>query len=195
MLHFDDLQYYSIPSLPSDWRAPSWLVHDLGIFSGRLYFRFEEYDTLCGYLGLSSRTENASFSKDGEDKDTVDFEDCEGNREDLIPHRETAQSPFTDRPLVFMQEWLTIRRKGQDFALTPMGYICQGKRLARDGTFLIDQTATGEEVEDQDGSDTDAMSIDGREQHVVIGHVDGSGSHAEVDATPYDYDDMEMDID
>jgi hypothetical protein len=38
--------------------------------------------------------------------------------------------------LTFMQEWLSLRRKGQDFAQTPMGYICQGKVLKADHPFF-----------------------------------------------------------
>ena len=37
------------------------------------------------------------------------------------------QQPFSRRPLLFMQERLALRRKGQDFSL--MGMLCQGRRL------------------------------------------------------------------
>jgi hypothetical protein len=39
MLHFNSLDYYAIPSLPKGWKAPGWLMIELGIFAGRLCFQ------------------------------------------------------------------------------------------------------------------------------------------------------------
>ena len=189
MLHFDDLQYYSVPALPPNWRAPSWLVHDLGIFSGRLYFRLEEYETLCKYLGLNSRPHATTFIKNGQERDLLDIDEGGANTNDSSSDQEKHQDPFTDRPLIFMQEWLTIRRKGQDFGLTPMGYICQGKRLAEDGSFLIENTA-GEETEDQNDPDADTMSIMEEERQFHEGAV--GESLGELDDSPCEYDDMDI---
>ena len=191
MLHFDDLHYYSVPALPPKWRAPSWLVHDLGIFSGRLYFRFEEYDSLCDYLGLCSRPGAAAFLKDGQARESLEFEEDGAKTDDSSSDPETRRDPFTDRPLMFMQEWLTIRRKGQDFALTPMGYICQGKRLAEDGSFLIDNTA-GEEAEEPNGSDSDTLSVVEEERQGLVGSVDELPK--ELDDSPCDYDDVDVEL-
>ena len=185
MLHFDDLHFYSVPALPPNWQAPSWLVHDLGIFSGRLYFRFEEYGTLCDYLGLDSQPHATTFVKDGPAKELLHFEE-KNETKDAPSDPKKRQAPFTDRPLMFMQEWLTVRRKGQDFALTPMGHICQGKRLAEDGSFLIDNAA-GEEMEDPNGSDSDAISdIEEANGGDWVGSVDELGG--ELDDLPGDYD-------
>ena len=41
MLHFDNLDYYSIPSFSAGSTIPTWLKMELGIFSGRLYFSFD----------------------------------------------------------------------------------------------------------------------------------------------------------
>lgn len=190
MLHFDDLQYYSVPTLPLDWRAPSWLVHDLGIFSGRLYFRFEGYESLCDYLGLSSRPKAAS--KDGPEGGSLKLGENKVKSNDSLSDREIINGSFTDRPLIFMQEWLTIRRKGQDFALTPMGYICQGKRLAEDGSFLI-ENAAGDEIEEQNDSESDSMSVTEKERQGLT-HATG-GSYTELNESPYEYDDMDGDLD
>ncbi|KAA6409640.1 MAG: hypothetical protein FRX48_06252 [Lasallia pustulata] len=51
MLQFNGLDYYAIPNLPSGWEAPMWLMIELGILAGRLYFEFKEYNSLCQYLG------------------------------------------------------------------------------------------------------------------------------------------------
>ena len=39
------------------------------------------------------------------------------------------KEPFSPAPLVFMQEWLAIRRKGQEFFRTMMGEVCRGRML------------------------------------------------------------------
>jgi hypothetical protein len=44
---------------------------------------------------------------------------------------------FTRQPLTFLQKWLAVRRKGQDFMYTPMGFICQGKQLLESHLFFL----------------------------------------------------------
>jgi hypothetical protein len=129
MLHFNDLGYYACPPLPASWKVPKWLRIELGIFAGRLYFEYDEYEDLCEILGIkegSSHEEDAErsdrFGMDGEvDGNTgnVDFKD------DNAPAEESCSKLFTKKPLSFLQEWLAVRRKGQDFAHTPMGHICK----------------------------------------------------------------------
>lgn len=118
MLLFNELAYYAIPSLPTSWTAPNWLKWELGIFSGRLYFEFNEYETMCQHLGLVT-------SAHGEEKEEA---------EDSGP---TSPATFTTKPIAFLQEWLTARRKGQDFTHTPMGYLCNGKQLLSTHPFLL----------------------------------------------------------
>ncbi|PFH62337.1 hypothetical protein XA68_14064 [Ophiocordyceps unilateralis] len=38
--------------------------------------------------------------------------------------------------LAFLAEWLVMMRKGQDIMHTPMGYVCQGRRLEADHAFF-----------------------------------------------------------
>ena len=52
MLHFNGLDYYSIPALPETFKIPTWLKIQLGIFAGRLYFEFEEHHDMLAYLGV-----------------------------------------------------------------------------------------------------------------------------------------------
>ena len=103
MTHFDNLDYYTIPALPSGWKPPTWLRIELGIFAGRLYFDFEDYAPLCDYLGLDA--------------------------DDTRKNGTTARETFATKPKEFLREWLAIRRPGQDITHTPMGYLCQGKKL------------------------------------------------------------------
>jgi hypothetical protein len=167
MLHFNDLKYYAIPPLPADWEAPMWLKIELGIFAGRLYFEYDEYATLCSFLGIveddQSITEtigNAAKTAAQDEREvvveditvaenvdsTVKAPTTDEKKEDEVIENvwvvkaKTAEvkkpKTFTAKPLTFMQEWLSLRRKGQDFAQTPMGYICQGKVLKADHPFF-----------------------------------------------------------
>jgi hypothetical protein len=123
MLHFNQLDYYAIPSLPATFKAPTWLKVQLGIFSGRLYFGWDEYEELMSYLGIRVLRE------------------ANGESQDLV-HKEA----FTAKPLSFLHEWLAVRRKGQDFEHTPMGFITTGKPLSADHPFF----AQSKQREEQD---------------------------------------------
>jgi len=145
MLHFNDLKYYAVPTLPKSWRAPLWLKIELGIFAGRLYFEYEEYASLCTFLGVqdadgklaetdlddtnSSDEQSAEKSGAEQSDDDVDNNDVHGAKSQQI-------RSFTRKPLTFLHEWLTVRRKGQDFVHTPMGYVCQGKPLTANHPFF-----------------------------------------------------------
>lgn len=52
MMQFNNLNYYTIPAMPTGWEAPKWLMIELGLFASRLYFEFEEYTSMRKYLGL-----------------------------------------------------------------------------------------------------------------------------------------------
>ncbi len=138
MLYFSSLKYYSIPSLPRGWEAPEWLTVELGIFAGRLYFDWREYRAICQFLGVEEAPTTLEDPNGLEDVAQVNGVDDEAS----VPKRTGAEemgakdaaktkpaSLFTSKPLQFMHEWLAVRRRGQDFVPTPMGYITQDKRL------------------------------------------------------------------
>ncbi|KAL8960978.1 MAG: hypothetical protein Q9193_002402, partial [Seirophora villosa] len=105
---FDNLDFFSIPSLPLRWRAPAWLVRDLGLFAGRTYFDYDsQYSAVCEALGLPMPVSRSA---------DLDREMPFGNQKD----RGMGEA-FSPSPLLFMQEWLAVRRKGQDFEQTMMG--------------------------------------------------------------------------
>ena len=150
MVHFDEYDYFTMPHLPAEWKPPMWLRIELGIFAGRLYFCYDDYDSLCHYLGVAE-------CADANEEDTVAF------------------NGFADKPLQFLQEWLALRRNGQDFTHTPMGYICQGKKLTSNHPFFstastevvvnelpmggygtrVEGASTGESDADESGDDED----------------------------------------
>ncbi|KAF3491028.1 uncharacterized protein GIQ15_00545 [Arthroderma uncinatum] len=131
MLRFNNLDFYSVPSLPRSWKAPIWLTIELGILSGRVYFDFAEYEPLCEYLGVANTiAQRRPGGTGGEISSTkIPWEDVEDNMG-------VDKQSFTAKPLSFLQEWLAIRRKGQDFNNTPMGYVCQGKMLNESNAFF-----------------------------------------------------------
>jgi hypothetical protein len=140
MLHFNNLTYYTIPALPVGWKPPIWLTTELGIFAGRLYFDFDEYSDLRKYLGFR---ETGVKALDTIEDPMSPTELHEQGREagEILDEQETNTSTqqvqsFTAKPLTFLQEWLAVRRKGQDFTHTPMGYVCQGKPLTENHPFF-----------------------------------------------------------
>ena len=126
MIHFDNLKFYTVPRLPESWKAPTWLVTDLGILAGRLYFDYDEhYPAVCESLGLptpvAARTSLPEVLTEAELWRVLPF--------DEYKDATTQGDPFSPNSLLFMQEWLAIRRKGQDFSQTMMGKLCRGRKL------------------------------------------------------------------
>lgn len=132
MLHFGDLNYYSVPSLPHDWEAPMWLKLELGIYAGRLYFELGEYHELLNFLAIRHTEGRIEISEDTEE----DLDDIV-----VVTTTELCKT-FTRRPLTFLQEWLAIRRNGQNFDQTPMGFVCQGKMIPESHHFFAKMEAT-----------------------------------------------------
>ncbi|KAF3941946.1 hypothetical protein ABW19_dt0206271 [Dactylella cylindrospora] len=112
MVQFDSLQFFSMPTLPPNWQPTNELSVELGIFSGRLYFHYGASISLKEYLRLED--------------DELELTEDDG------------RYIFTRKPISFLQEWLILKRKGQDFLHTPMGYLCQGKSLLPTHPFFQD---------------------------------------------------------
>lgn len=118
MMHFNDLRYYALPEMKDNWKPPQWLIMELGILAGRVYFNFNEYEDICQYFGVSG---------------------TEGSQEERITEQTSGsvdKPMVSGKPLSFLQQWLSLRRKGQDFTHTPMGYVCQGKMLTAEHPFF-----------------------------------------------------------
>lgn len=146
MLHFNDLSYYAMPVLPTGWQAPTWLKIELGIFAGRLYFEYNEYSDLREYLGFEEGSAKLAETVD----DTMTSAEFYGTDEAVddaagagIDTKAQQKPSFTKRPLTFLQEWLAVRRKGQDFTHTPMGHVCQGKPLTASHPFFTRRENNG----------------------------------------------------
>lgn len=146
MVHFNDLTFYSIPSMAPGWNAPDWMKTELGLLAGRLYFDFDEFASLSKYLGLGHDEPDGDFEPltgnlaltDGDATEEGEMQEQQHDDEDKKKKKKKKKGAvgFTAKPLTFLQEWLAVRRKGQDFTHTPMGYICQGKPLNASHPFF-----------------------------------------------------------
>lgn len=147
MFQFNDLTYFSVPPLPSEWKAPEWLRMQLGIYSGRLCFEWNEYEPLCKFLGIEEGCDEAS-DEEAElgvvENGTTECIEEHANDATAHPNEDRStdalvkpkQDLLVSRPLTFLQEWLAVRRRGQDFAHSPMGFMAQGKMLQEDHPFF-----------------------------------------------------------
>lgn len=157
MLHFGDLNFYSVPSLPETWQAPMWLKLELGVYAGRLYFEFSEYYAILDFLGIRHARGRIEKPEDSDDDMTDSIQEIAVETPDV----------FTRKPLSFLQEWLALRRKGQNFDQTPMGFICQGKMLLESHYFfstveitLPIQKQNGEVNEETSGGSKDMAAVE-----------------------------------
>ena len=156
MLHFNNFKFFSTPSLPKSWQAPMWLRVEVGILSGKLYFEYEEYAGIKAFLGVEKQTDMLRESI-VETESTLEVQEDEakdgaenGGLSDIIANitleavtsskQAKKHGSFTKEPLMFLQEWISLRRNGQDFSQTPMGYVCQGKPLYASHPFFAHQT-------------------------------------------------------
>lgn len=71
MLHFNNLDYHATPPLPRKTKVPTWLKIELGIFSGKLYFEWSEYQALLGYLGITMGSEQETRLSDASEETFV----------------------------------------------------------------------------------------------------------------------------
>jgi hypothetical protein len=150
MLHFNTLKFYSLPRLPAKWQAPQWLQLQLGIFTGRLYFPFEEYEPMLDYLGVDPSNGRILELED----EAQDIDHSAAATESV------GKKNLTDNPLTFLQEWISVRRKGKDFTHSPMGVICRGHPLGQDHPFFLKQSEIS------------------KDQSQLTSPIDPSGKHA-----------------
>jgi hypothetical protein len=172
MLHFNSLDYYSLPRLPKNWSPPSWLPFEIGILAGRLYFDFSEYDRLLDILQLRvGKSMDNSVSK----IDSIS-----------VGHKNSQN----DGLLTFLQEWLAFRRQGQDISHTPMGYICQGLPLRSDHPFW-----EFKQIEEPNGNANSQFFAQGEgtanDQHEEYYDSDDEGGFIAEDGDLIDFDEHE----
>ncbi|OAA53143.1 hypothetical protein ISF_08984 [Cordyceps fumosorosea ARSEF 2679] len=114
---FHCLAYLTEPRWPLVRELPAWLGVEVGIISGRLYFPYAEYGPLLEWLGLPDA--GGHLGGGG---------------------RPPAGGRNSDELLAFLQAWLAFRRRTEDVLYTPVGFVCQGQRLAENHFFFSSTT-------------------------------------------------------
>jgi hypothetical protein len=179
MMAFNNLVYFSMPPLPEGWAAPPWLKTELGLLAGRLYFEWSEHEALCKFLGVQedektpdSMALDSSDDEEEEEEDTLasggedDADNKEGGDGDEAAtitaapkKRQAVTTSFSPRPLTFLQQWLAVRRHGQDFVHTPMGFLTQGKALQASHPFFGDGKGVLTGVQTVNGAGLDGTGV------------------------------------
>lgn len=131
MLQFNGLSYYAILPLPAGYQIPTWLQIEVGFFAGRIYFEWHEYESILRFLGLVPRV-----TKDSSTNSPIANGQNTG-------HEQPCHT-FTDKPLAFLQDWVSVRRKMQDWSSSPVGFIVSGKTLHAHHTFFAVPGSAGE---------------------------------------------------
>ncbi|KAF9770212.1 hypothetical protein IL306_012268 [Fusarium sp. DS 682] len=131
MWRFNTLNYFTIPMRQKKLSFPPWLSIEIGVLAGRLYFDYSEYASLVSWLGISREDESQMEVPNETSPETVPV----------------ARGLFIGQPLKFLLEWLTYRRQTQDIMYTPMGHVCQRKKLDSRHSFFASATASQDPVE------------------------------------------------
>ncbi|KAF7977091.1 hypothetical protein HWV62_4673 [Athelia sp. TMB] len=124
MKPFDDLKFFCVPSLSSDWMGPPALISlQIQLLSGQLYLSDHvAYTQLCEFLGLCTPAIatiiNFTVKHDGFIKPS--------NRRSAAIMR---QCPFKTSPVPFLMQLYAMRRKGLGFSSTHIGKILRGRQL------------------------------------------------------------------
>ncbi|KAI1385347.1 uncharacterized protein F4822DRAFT_445312 [Hypoxylon trugodes] len=214
MLHFNNLRFYSMPPLPDEWQPAEWFTTELGLFAGRLYFEWSEYDSICRILGIDSSALGVEEFDSSEAETNEQYtESVTGGRADATLDRANgvqdahnnrvggARRPsqkfcgLTPKPYTFVQEYLAVRRRGQDFTHTPMGFICSGKPLSQDSAFFrrIEASRRVQGLMPTGAVHTDNVEDEAPEEMMDLGNYDPSAEVGDdEDHVSIEYDESEM---
>ncbi|EWY80052.1 hypothetical protein FOYG_16845 [Fusarium oxysporum NRRL 32931] len=141
MWRFNTLTYFTLPTPTKTRQFPSWLMIEIGVLAGRLYFDYSEYAFLMTWLGADREAESPG-----------------ANLDDSSQAVSGVHGLIIDQPLKFLQEWLTYRRQTQDIMHTPMGYICQRKKLDSQHPFFTLATSPHDANNPRHSAESEVMA-------------------------------------
>jgi hypothetical protein len=121
----EDLSFCAVPAVPDSRSAPA-IVKQLNLLAGQLYIRtYEEYESLCGFLGLCSHPpdDHTKIASDGF------ITPPNISQSDFII---TPTCPFMISPVAFLRKFMALRRKGQSFTASHLGRILNGELISRE---------------------------------------------------------------
>jgi len=108
-------------------------------FTSRLYFERHEYEGILSFLGLAS----GEAVNGGAIKETSKDADTENHAH--IASKKSCYS-LTTKTLAFLQDWISARRKMQDWSTSPIGFIVAGKQLHGHHPFFTDPVVRARRV-------------------------------------------------
>ncbi|KAH7047461.1 hypothetical protein B0J12DRAFT_756007 [Macrophomina phaseolina] len=126
MRSFSDLRFFTLSGRGNETIPRPLGVAQLDIFAGCLFFRdYASYRIACGFLGLLTQP-LADHPKLTADSDG--FVDKAARKELGWP----VPCPFNKTPLIFLREFVQIRRKGQAYAQTHLGHVVDSRKLTEE---------------------------------------------------------------
>ncbi|THH04618.1 hypothetical protein EW146_g10133, partial [Bondarzewia mesenterica] len=130
MESFSDLQFYSIPPLPSSgWAPPPRLLQSqLNLWAGQLYLDdYQTYNELCAFLGLYTK-----MPKDSSDTGQSRIQSDGFIKPEDRPVGGQAVCHFDKSPVGPLKALIGLRRKGMSYLATHLGKILHARLLTEE---------------------------------------------------------------
>jgi hypothetical protein len=67
----------------------------------------------------------------------MEYEECVSLVKYIDSVSLSKRSDATTEIISFIQEWVSLRRRGQDIMHTPLGYVCRGRPLSIEHAFFV----------------------------------------------------------
>lgn len=125
----DELRLYTTPALPDGWAIPPWLILQLNLFSGQLYFAsFAKYTAVCDMLGLDWR------GCAGKQEQKVSGVGADGFVDPLFRTTDAETGcTFQHSPVGFLKVYLSkVRRDSKGIDRTYMGKMLDAVLLTEE---------------------------------------------------------------
>jgi hypothetical protein len=137
MRSFSDLQYHTIPSLSSTWKAPSLAIQSqLNLFAGQLFIdSWEAYVGLCAFLGVYSRASPRLYGRRrGIHRNSDGF--IRPSQRSITPALTQVLKPYEGKSfersvIQTLKEHVNSTRNGKDCLRTHIGQLLHGRLLAK----------------------------------------------------------------
>lgn len=119
---FDELMFHCTPPTFQGNTGIENLMLQVNIIAGQLYpTSWEDFNRLCDFLGISNDPERHPNAMNDRFVLPADRDKTMG-----------AACPFKVSPIQFLKDVVALRRKGEEFELTPMGRLLAGRRLFKE---------------------------------------------------------------
>ncbi|THH08221.1 hypothetical protein EW146_g9064, partial [Bondarzewia mesenterica] len=132
MKSFSDLQFYSIPPLPSSgWAPPPRLLQSqLNLWAGQLYLdNYQTYIEICAFLGLYTKL---SLDSSGAGQSRIQSDGFIKPEDRPVGGQMQAVCHFDESPVVALKTLIGLRRKYMSYLTTHLGKILHARLLTEE---------------------------------------------------------------